>query len=137
MASDHRSGTLAQEGVGAAHPAKGRWLPVGAATTNESSQGIQEDTEAHSRFYPSGFDYYRDVVAKNAPSGLLGIPHRQSGEVIMVDLFAVTAEELVKKCGIPENQQETALDCYRTYLLGRIPHWDESAVPEHIPLLDE
>ena len=55
----------------------------------------------------------------------------------MVDLFVVSAEELVERCGILENQQEIAFDCYRTYLLGRIPQWDESAVPKHIPLLDE
>ena len=138
MASKRRCGTLAQEGVGAEHPADGRSLsPVGAAVADKSSQGIQEDAEAYSQFYPSDFDYYRDVVANNAPSGLLGIPHRQSGELIMVDLFVVSAGELVERCGIPENQQEVALDCYRTYLLGRIPYWDESAVPDHIPLLDE
>ena len=118
-------------------PVAGRWLAVGPTVTNKPSQGVQEDAEAYSRVYPSDFDYYRDVVANNAPSGLLGIPHRQSGELIMVDLFDISAEDLVEKCGIPENQQEVVLDCYRTYLLGRIPYWDESAVPEHIPLLDE
>lgn len=63
--------TLAEESVGAERPAAGRWSAVGTAVTEKSSQNIQGDTEDHSRFYPSDFDYYRDVVANNAPRWLV------------------------------------------------------------------
>ena len=131
MALEHRSGTVTGRSAG------GGWLPASPSVTDESP-GIQEaDTETDSRFYPPGFDYYRDIVAKNPPSGLLGIPHRETGDLVTVDLFVVSEDELVEMCGIPDHQREAALDCYRTYLLGRIPHWDKHDVPNHIPLLDE
>ena len=39
-------------------PLNGVGVEHSAAATDKSSQGIQEDTEADSRFYSSDLDYY-------------------------------------------------------------------------------
>ena len=111
-----------------------------AATTKPQAaldEAIGEAQERLYEFYPSDWDYYEDVVAKNPPNGKVTVPHKVTGDLVRVDLLTYTSDEIVKRCGIPDNMREESLLAYRLFLKARLPYWDQHLLPESIPLLED
>ena len=93
--------------------------------------------ERDNRLYPSGWNYYEQVVAKNPPNPIVCVPHQQTGSFVSVNLFADTVDDIMVKCGFPDSEREFTRRFYRSHLLSRLPYWDQDEVPENIPLLEE
>lgn len=85
--------------------------------------------------YGPDFDYYRDIVAKNPPDPWVCIPHKVTGESVGIDLFTATLDDIMERCGFPEDKRDFVLRLYRGYLLDRLPYWPPEQVPDDIPIL--
>ncbi len=96
-----------------------------------------EEQEFLDQHHPADWDHYENVVAKNPPSGEVTIPHRITGNLVRIDLLVATPDEIVDKCGIPHHRREHSLEPYRLFLKARLPYWDQSLLPDSIPLLEE
>ena len=100
-------------------------------------EAINEAQETLDRFYPADWDYYEDVVANNPPNGEVTVPHKVTGDLVMVDLLTMTSDEIVRQCGIPDHMREESLLAYRLFIKARLHYWDQGCLPETIPLLKD
>ena len=102
-----------------------------------SDKLLREALETINNAYPADWDYYEEAVAKNPPNAKILIPHAETGELVEVDLFTVTLDEIAEKCAVPEHWKKNLLDLCRDFLLSRMPYWDKRPVPHRILLLEK
>ena len=111
------------------------------ATTTQQQAGldeaIREAQELADQFYPAEWDYYEQVVAKNPPNGKVTVPHKSTGELMLVDLLTITPDEIIEQCGIPDHMREESLMGYRLFLEAQMAYWDRHLLPDTIPLLED
>ena len=85
--------------------------------------------------YGPDFDYYRDIVAKSPLDPWVCIPHKVTGESVGINLFTSTLDDIMERCGFPEDKRDFVLRLYRGHLLNRLPYWPPEQVPDDIPIL--
>lgn len=111
------------------------------ATTTQPQVSIEDAIREAQEFadqrYPADWDYYEQVVAKNPPNGKVTVPHKNTGELVLVDLLAITPDEIVEQCGIPDHMREESLMGYRLFLKAQMAYWDRQLLPDTIPLLED
>ena len=109
--------------------------------TNVDEVELRDDIlrveERDSQIYHADWDLCEDPAYQRSLKSVVSVPHKQTGELVHVDLLVDSPDEIVMKCGIPEHERASAVSVYRTILLDRMRFWDKGTVPDSIPLLQK
>ena len=95
---------------------------------------LRKVRERNNQIYPSDWDFYEDGVANSPTDPWVSIPHRETGKPVGINLFTDTLDDIMTKCGFPDDQREMVLRLYSSHLRDRLPYWE---APDRIPLLEE
>lgn len=118
------------------HPSGGCTVfPKGVELTDELKEGLHRRAETNNQFYPPDYDI-DEVSDPRQVDGEQTILHRESGDLVRVDLLTIAPGELVERCGIPPRQRDWVLDACREYLSFKVGSWERNQLPDRIPLLD-
>ena len=101
----------------------------------ELREDILNAEERDSRIYNADWDLCEDPAYQRSLKSVVPVPHKQTGELVNVDLLVDSPEEIVMKCGVPKQERASVVGVYRTILLDRMRFWDKDKIPDSIPLL--